>query len=184
MNSIQIWFTPFVLHQLSPSKWYMRVQLGLPKLKPLGIPNGNGCNLVVATNASLRDPTFFDSQQLSSTKPPNFPDFGTNQSFRINFPWQQFHTKNSLSGMSWLAFPSKNWNFLPSFFRSWDYEILGIPGIVTAPPRTPRWTFTPRKVTPQHRWAAKSWAVFVLDNSKGLKLCEIQTPFFFILHRL
>lgn len=162
----------------------MRVQLGLPKLKPLGIPNGNGCNLVVATNASLRAPTFFDSQQLSSTKPPNFPDFDTNQSFRINFPWQQFHTKNRLECHGWHIPIQKIEIFYHPFSDPEINEILGIPGIVTAPPRTPRWTFTPRKVTPQHRWAAKSWAVFVLDNSKGRKLCEIQAPFFLILHRL
>lgn len=130
----------------------MRVQLGLPKLKPLGIPNGNGCNLVVATNASLRDPTFFDSQQLSSTNPPTSP-----ASVQINHSSESiFHGNNSIQRTGWNVmvgiFPSKKLKFFTILFSDPEInEILGIPGIVTAPPQTPRWTFTPRKVTPQHR---------------------------------
>ena len=77
----------------------MRVQLGLPKLKPLGIPNGNGCNLVVATNASLLPRRFLIPNSFPQLTSPNFPDFDSESIFSMaTIPYKE------QVGMSWLAY--------------------------------------------------------------------------------
>ena len=143
----------------------MRVQLGLPKLKPLGIPNGNGCNLVVATNASLRAPTFFDSQQLSSTNPPTSPTSIQNQFSMATIPY-----KEQLK-MSWLAYSHPKIEFFFHPFSDPEInEILGIPGIVTAPPGHTAVDFYTAESNPPTPLSSKKLGSFRLGQQQGTQI--------------